>query len=128
MIGGDPLVSVLVIDDDALICQLLRDTLEKAGYRVYVALTGIEGVRQVCAQSIDLVITDILMADMDGLEVVQVLHRDFPYLRIIAISGGSTGFDYCAVAKLLGAHEVLTKPFELQQLLDAVARQVDKTI
>ena len=124
--SGCPRASVLVVDDEAPIRQLLRKTLEGAGYQVWEASTGIEGLRQVCAQSIDLAITDILMADMDGLEMVGVLHRDFPNIRIIAITGGNKDLDYCAVAKMLGAHETLTKPFELQQLLDAVARQVGK--
>ena len=119
---------ILVIDDEEPIRQLLREALEGAGYQVWEASTGIEGVRQVCEQSIDLVITDILMPDMDGLETVRMLHRDFPNVRIIAISGGGKDPDYCAVAKILGAHETLTKPFELQQLIDAVDRQVGKKI
>ena len=123
-----PRASVLVIDDEAPIRELLRETLEGAGYQVWEASTGIEGLRQVCAQPIDLVITDILMSDMDGLEMVGMLHRDFPNIRIIAISGGRKDLDYCAVAKMMGAHETLTKPFELQQLLDVVARQMDKKI
>ncbi|MDP1769181.1 MAG: response regulator [Nitrospirota bacterium] len=123
-LSGCPIASVLVVDDEVPILQLLRKTLEGAGYQVWEALTGNEGLRQVCAQPIDVVITDILMSDMDGLEMIGELHRNFPKVRIIAISGGSKYLDYCAVAKMLGAHETLNKPFELQQLLEAVARQV----
>ena len=119
-----PMASVLVVDDEVPILQLLRETLEGAGYKVWEALTGNEGLRQVCAQPIDVVITDILMSDMDGLEMIGELHRNFPNVRIIAISGGSKYLDYCAVAKMLGAHETLSKPLELQELLDAVVRQV----
>lgn len=122
--SGGPMASVLVVDDEVPILQLLRKTLEGAGYQVWEALTGNEGLRQVCAQPIDVVITDILMSDMDGLEMIGELHRNFPKIRIIAISGGSKYLDYCSVAKMLGAHETLNKPFELQELLDAVARQV----
>ena len=123
-LSGRPMASVLVVDDEVPILQLLRKTLEGAGYQVWEASTGNEGLRQVCAQPIDVVITDILMSDMDGLEMIGELHRNFPNVRIIAISGGSKYLDYCAVAKMLGAHETLSKPFELRQLLDAVARQV----
>ena len=123
-LSGCPIASVLVVDDEVPILQLLRKTLEGAGYQVWEALTGNEGLRQVCAQPIDVVITDILMSDMDGLEMIGELHRNFPKVRIIAISGGSKYLDYCAVAKMLGAHETLNKPFELEQLLEAVARQV----
>lgn len=126
--SATPRASVLVIDDEEPIRQLLRKALEGSGYQVWEAATGVEGLRQVGAQSIDLVITDILMADMDGLEMVGVLHRDFPNVRIIAITGGSKDLDYCTVAKMLGAHETLLKPFELQQLLDAVTRQVGEKI
>ena len=112
---------VLVIDDEVAIRQLLRETLEGAGYQVWEATTGIEGLRQVRDQPIDLVITDILMSDMDGLEMVGMLHRDFPNIRIIAISGGNKDLDYCAVAKMLGAHETIPKPFSLSLLLETVA-------
>ena len=122
--SSSPRASVLVVDDEVPILQLLRKTLEGAGYKVWEALTGNEGLRQVCAQPINVVITDILMSDMDGLEMIGELHRNFPKIRIIAISGGSKYLDYCSVAKMLGAHETLNKPFELQELLDAVARQV----
>ena len=122
--SGYPMASVLVVDDEVPVLQLLRKALEGAGYQVWEALSGNEGLRQVCAQPIDVVITDILMSDMDGLEMIGVLHRNFPNIRIIAISGGSRYLDYCSVAKMLGAHETLNKPFELQQLLDVVARQV----
>ena len=122
--SGSPRASVLVVDDEAPVLQLLRKALEGAGYQVWEALSGNEGLHQVCAQPIDVVITDILMSDMDGLEMIGELHRNFPKIRIIAISGGSKYLNYCAVAKMLGAHETLNKPFELQQLLDAVARQV----
>lgn len=122
--SGYPMASILVVDDEVPVLQLLRKTLEGAGYQVWEALSGNEGLRQVCAQPIDVVITDILMSDMDGLEMIGMLHRNFPKVRIIAISGGSKYLDYCAVAKMLGAHETLNKPFKLQQLLDAVARQV----
>jgi CheY-like chemotaxis protein len=122
--SGYPMASVLVVDDEAPVLQFLRKALEGAGYQVWEALSGNEGLRQVCAQPIDVVITDILMSDMDGLEMIGMLHRNFPNIRIIAMSGGSRYLDYCSVAKMLGAHETLIKPFELQQLLDAVARQV----
>jgi DNA-binding NtrC family response regulator len=119
-----PRASVLVVDDEVQMLQFLRKVLEGAGYQVWEALSGNEGLRQVCAQPIDVVITDILMPDLDGLEMIKMVDRNFPNIRVIAISGGSKYMDYCSVAKMLGAHETLNKPFELQQLLDAVARQV----
>ena len=86
-LSGCPMASVLVVDDEVPILHLLRKTLEGAGYQVWEALSGTEGLRQVCAQPIDVVITDILMSDMDGLEMIGELHRNFPNVRIIAISG-----------------------------------------
>ena len=116
---------ILVIDDEEPIRQLLHEALEGAGYQVWEASTGIEGLRQVCAQPVDLVITDILMSDMDGLEIVGTLHRDFPNIRIIAISGGSKDLDYCVVAKMLGAHETIPKPFALSHLLETVTHLLE---
>jgi len=124
--SGCPRASVLVVDDEVSVLQLLRKALEGAGYQVWEALSGREGLRLVWTQPIDVVVTDILMSDMDGLEMIGMLLRNFPNIRVIAISGGSKYLDYCSVAKMLGAHETLDKPFELQQLLDAVARQVDE--
>ncbi len=121
---GGPQRTVLLIDDDAAIRQLVRQTLEDEGYTVVEAGTGAEGLRRVRETPVDVVLTDIIMPDGDGLEVVRELRRDFPTIRIIAFTGGRLEWDYSATARLLGAHETLMKPLTPEQVLAAVARQI----
>lgn len=121
------MAEVLLIDDDASVRGFYREVLEGAGYGVVEASTAKDGFRHLREHPIDLVITDILMPDMDGLEVTRVLHHDFPKVKVIAISGGQQDVDYCNVARLLGAHETLMKPVEVQRLLHTVALLLNQT-
>ena len=119
--------SVLVIDDEDQVRQLIRETLELAGYEVEDARDGKEGLERYRAKSTDLVIMDILMPDQDGLESILALRREFPASRVIAITGGSDMIgvlNFLDVAKMLGARRTLQKPFEMKTLLDAVATEV----
>ncbi len=121
------MADVLLIDDDASVRGFFRQVLEGAGYGVVEASSARNGLRLLRERPIDLVITDILMPDMDGLEVTRVLHRDFPKVKVIAISGGQQDIDYCNVARFLGAHETLMKPVTVQRLLDTVALLLNQT-
>lgn len=121
------MADILLIDDEALVRRFFRQVLEGAGFGVGEASTAKDGFRLLRERLIDLVITDILMPDMDGLEVTRVLHRDFPKVKIIAMSGGQQDVDYCNVARYLGAHETLMKPVAVQRLLDTVARLLGPT-
>lgn len=119
--------SVLVVDDQDQVRQLIRDTLEQAGYEVAEARDGKEGLDRYRARSTDLVIMDILMPDQDGLEAIMAFRREFPDTRVIAMTGGSdaTGIlNFLDVAKMLGARRTLQKPFELKVLLDTVAAEL----
>ena len=120
--------SVLVVDDQDQVRQLVRETLEEAGYEVDEARDGKEGIERYRAKSPDLVIMDILMPDQDGLEVIMTLRREFPDARVIAMTGGSETIgvlNFLDVAKMLGARRALHKPFELNVLLDAVAAELN---
>lgn len=119
--------SVLVVDDEDQIRQLIRETLEQAGYAVREARDGKEGLEQYRAHPADLVIMDILMPDQDGLESIMTLRREFPGACIIAITGGSDMIgilNFLDVAKMLGARRTLQKPFEMKTLVDAVAAEL----
>jgi CheY-like chemotaxis protein len=119
--------SVLVVDDQDQVRQLIRETLEQAGYEVEEARDGKEGLDRYRIRSTDLVIMDILMPDQDGLETIMTLRQEFPDSRIIAMTGGSdmVGIpNFLDVAKMLGARRTLQKPFELKVLLDAVAAEL----
>jgi DNA-binding response OmpR family regulator len=113
---------VLVIDDDAKITRVLDLKLRKAGYQVIVAADGEAGVNLFKAQQPDVVITDVLMPRKEGLETIMELRRDFPEVKVIAISGGGRiGPDECLdLAKKFGAQYAFTKPFIGKEILQAV--------
>ena len=110
---------MLVIDDEDLVRQMLRDIIEDAGHEVSVASDGKAGLEVLEEKQADLVITDILMPEQDGLELIRALHRDHPDVKIIAISGGgaTVKLTFPPEAQELGAHDALHKPFERSELL-----------
>lgn len=119
--------SVLVVDDQDQVRQLIRETLEQAGYEVEEARDGKEGLERYRMKAVDLVITDILMPGQDGLEGIMALRREFPDSRVIAMTGGSESVDLgnvSDIAKMLGARRTLQKPFDLKVLLDTVASEM----
>jgi CheY-like chemotaxis protein len=118
---------ILVIEDDDLVRNLLSIMLGKEGYEVVTASNGKEGVESFLKDSVDLVITDLIMPEQDGIETIIELKKIAPNLKIMAISGGGQlGFgkvgalDYLNVAKTFGACKILSKPIERQELIDAV--------
>lgn len=113
---------ILVIDDDEQVRILLKRIMEWAGYEVVEAENGRQGVRCQRSQSVDLVITDLIMPEQEGLETIRELRKDFPDLKIIAISGGGRidPETYLAAAGELGANRIFSKPFDIQVMLNTV--------
>jgi DNA-binding response OmpR family regulator len=113
---------VLVIDDDDQMRTLLRQVMEWAGYEVVEAGDGREGMQKQRKQPADLVITDLIMPEQEGLETITCLKREFPGTRIIAISGGGRiGPEaYLPAAQELGADRVFSKPFDVRELAETV--------
>jgi len=119
--------SVLVVDDEDQLRQLIREILEQAGYQVTEARDGKEALIQYRLAPADVVIMDILMPEQDGLGTTSTLRREFPNVKIIAITGSSEMIgilSFLDVAKMLGAHRALQKPFEMQTLLDTVQAEL----
>jgi CheY-like chemotaxis protein len=115
--------SILVIDDEAEIRVLCSRILEQAGHRVIVAPDGNVGTRLYREHLPNIIITDIIMPEKEGIQTIIELRREFPAVKIIAISGGgqaTTGATCLHLAKKLGAVKTLAKPFTKQELLDAV--------
>lgn len=113
--------SILLVEDDELFRTILYDALKSAGHVVAPASNGHQAMALLQASVPDLVITDLVMPDQDGLGVIMTLQKSHPSLPIIAISGSVNNAGlYLAMAKKLGARYTLTKPFELRQLLEAV--------
>jgi len=118
------MATILIIDDEEQMRLFLQVALEGAGYRVLTAENGKHGLRLLEHQEADLVLVDIFMSEMDGLELIPLVRKMRPASRIIAISGGSGEWDYLDSAVYLGAHTTLKKPFSPQALLAAVSSQL----
>jgi CheY-like chemotaxis protein len=114
---------ILVIDDDLQFRQMLKQALEREGYEVVDAPDGREGIKLYRQAPTDLVITDILMPEKEGVETVIELKRDFPDVKIIAMSGGGRGMDaqdYFSLVKRLGAAQTFAKPFDHKKLFGTI--------
>lgn len=118
------MATILLIDDEAQVRGIFQVALEAAGHRVLNAESGKHGLRLLEHQEVDVILVDILMPDMDGLELIPLLRKTRPASKVIAVSGGSGKWNYLKTAKHFGAHDTLKKPFSLQELLDAVAGQL----
>ena len=115
---------ILVIDDDLAIRSVLLLLLERQGYQTVVAENGRSGLSILEAGDVDLLIIDIFMPEMDGLETIRRVRQISPALPIIVISGGAQQIgsmpDYLSMAMKLGAVESVRKPFKPEALIAAV--------
>lgn len=113
---------ILIIDDEAMIREMFRRILEMEGYAVSEAAEGNEALARCREQCPDLIITDLIMPDKEGIETIIEIRRDFPETKIIAISGGGriTAREYLELAETFGADRSLSKPIGREELLAAV--------
>lgn len=113
---------VLIIDDDAQIAALIAAAFRQADYAVQVANGGIAGARMAAANPPDAVVTDIIMADGEGVETIMAMRKLVPGVKILAISGaGRIGSqDLLDLARAVGADATLSKPFRPTTLVDQV--------
>lgn len=116
---------ILLVDDDDAVREILRKALVSAGHEVEEAPNGVVALAAYRRQKSDVVITDLVMPEKDGLETIIELRRLDPAARIIAMSGGGRalgpGQFYLESARLFGALEILAKPFNIAELLTAVS-------
>ena len=115
-------MKVLVVDDDQLILNLLVVALGDAGFEVMTAMDGQEAQDIFRQTSPEIVITDIVMPEIDGIELLIKLQKINPGIKIIAMSGGNSGYaeSYLSIADKLGATAVINKPFDVNQLVKTV--------
>ncbi len=113
---------ILIADDDENLRSTLRRLLKRAGHEVMEAPDGKVALQMHGTQQADIVITDIIMPEKEGLETIRELKHDYPATKIIAVSGGGVGTpdNYLLLAAALGADCTLTKPFSSQKLLSAI--------
>lgn len=113
---------ILIIDDDHHILLMIKKMLERAGFEVELASNGNRGLELFKKMPVDLVITDIIMPEKEGLETIREMRKLCSDLKIIAMSGGGkiSSDNYLEAAKIFGANRVLGKPFSQKQIVSAV--------
>ncbi|MCW5751220.1 MAG: response regulator [Alphaproteobacteria bacterium] len=121
------MASILIVEDDPLLCETLRQTLNHAGHAVAVAEDGRAALRAFDAVRPDLVLLDIIMPEMDGLETIRAVRQSVPDIPVIAMSGGGQigNLDLLQVAAKFGANMALRKPFSGRQMLEAIGKALE---
>lgn len=121
------MAQIIVIDDMDLIRDAVSQILTSAGHVVREARDGHEALKLFEAERPDLIITDIIMPEKDGIETIQDLRTLEPATRIVAVSGGGkmVETDFLVAAQTFGAREILRKPFEAHELLQVVSKALE---
>ena len=117
------MATVLVVDDEESVREMVVKMIEPVGYNVIEAGNGAEA-RDVCEEaSVDLIITDIVMPEKNGIDLIMEVKKEYPDTPVIAISGGggiAGRYDYLEIAKLVGAKNILKKPFSMAELRSVI--------
>ncbi len=115
-------MNILLVDDDAVIREMLAMALTEAGHNVVMAENGKIAIQKIHAERFDLIITDIIMPEKEGIETIMAARKLLPDLRIIAISGRGSVYnlDPLEIASQIGAHATLEKPFAPETLLKKI--------
>jgi len=124
------MATILLIDDDELVRITVRQILESAGHTVVEARNGDEGLRVIATMQPDLIITDIIMPEKEGIETILEIRRRNTNIRIVAMSGGgqAQAMDFLPLARKLGADQILRKPFGPAELLEVTDLALKGTI
>lgn len=113
---------ILLVDDEPSVLEMLKNMLESDDYEILEANNGVRA-RAICETSrVHLIITDIVMPEKNGIDLILEIKKEFPEITIIAISGGGGiegRFNYLDIAALVGAQNILRKPFSVSELRDA---------
>lgn len=115
---------ILVTDDEAAIKDLICEILESSGYTVYAAADGRQAITCLRLNRIDLLITDLVMPEQEGLETIRLARQIQPDIKVLAMSGGTNV--YLRMAGLLGASATLRKPFSMDELSSTVEHLVGR--
>lgn len=115
---------ILLVEDHEQLRSLLKIVLKEERYEVEEAENGRTALEKFAAQTFNLVITDIVMRDIEGLELIKKIKHLDTEVKIIAMSGGGTNnsIDYLRLAKFMGADFVIDKPFEIPNFIDLVSK------
>lgn len=113
---------IIIIEDDQVIRESLKEILEMNSFEVIATDTGIDLMKKITEFRPDILITDIIMPDKDGIEIIIEAKKTLPDIKLIAISGGGRidSESYLNTAKYLGADSTLKKPFTHEQLISVI--------
>ena len=111
-----PGAKILVVDDEQSILDLVSAYLRREGYEVYTALDGLSGLQTVRAFKPDLVVLDVMLPGMDGIEVLKEIKRRFPLVEVVMLTGHGTA-ETAVEGMKLGAYDYLLKPADFEELL-----------
>lgn len=116
------LPAILLIEDDLSMRSMMIDFFAQKPYTLSAASSGAEALKLIKEKRFDLVITDIIMDNQDGLEVIRAIKNSYPEIKVIAISGGGklSAEIYLKIASLLGAISIFQKPFPMHDLLKEI--------
>jgi DNA-binding NtrC family response regulator len=117
---------ILVVDDEAIVRTSCSRTLSPEGYEVRLATNGAEGLKMASEERFDLVLTDLKMPDMDGIEVLRIIKEKWPETAVIIVTGYQT-VDTAVKAIKLGAYDYIEKPFTPDALISAVTEALTST-
>jgi CheY-like chemotaxis protein len=123
------MVSVLVVDDHESFLSFIQHGLTRHGYRPVTATSGAEALRLLAAEPIEIVVTDVIMPGMDGIELLREIRARYPDLPVIAMTGAGDGlrFPVTTLMHVLGARAVLAKPFVPATLIAAMNQCCEST-
>ena len=119
---------IIIVDDEQPVRKMLRNMIRNDSDEILEAENGIQALELCNESNIDLIITDIVMPEMNGIDLIMEVKNRFPQISIIAISGGggiSGRYNYLDIAELLGSKSILSKPFESSELRDQVKKALN---
>ena len=117
-------VRIMVIDDEPIVIKRLKPALEKSGYEVEVFLTGKEAIERIDKAAFDIVVTDVRMDEVDGIDVLNYVHSKTPKTKVIIITGYAT-IEMAREALVKGAFDFIAKPFKPGDLREVIERAID---
>jgi FixJ family two-component response regulator len=124
---GKPKATILVVDDEQIVHESVRRILEDQSYRVDGALRVDQALEKLVNQSYDIVLTDLMMPERNGIEVVEAVARDHPNTGVVVFTGFAT-VDSAVQTMKLGALDYLPKPFTPDELIEVTKRALDNTL
>ena len=120
---------ILLVEDEQLVAETLASAMVSRGHTVVTASNGIEGIKRFTEQAFDLVVTDIIMPDKEGIEMILDMRKFKPETKIIAISGGGRigNAEFLRMAASVGAMATLQKPIPLAKFLSVLTETLSQS-